>query len=550
MATYKVQSNGKAPSGLKKGDTVVTGGGTYKITGTNADGSYTSTKVNNTTTSNYTGSYAPAPSSGGGGGSSGGSGGGGGSSSNYSPYTKPTLGNTWDANTDYQSIINQAVGAGDYVTAAKAEQLRNQKIISTGSNYATSNNYSGWLDSTDYGTIGKTQMSNGASWQDVLDTYNSRYNKANGTVGLEQYANDELQNMMLRYINDKQALEEYQNMIREWEQDNPKEEYESQYDPAIDALLNEILNREDFSYDVMNDPLYQQYAQMYQREGDRAMRETLAEAAAGAGGMNSYAITAASQANNYYNSQLTDKIPELYQLAYQMYINDKESKVQDLGILQNMDATQYGRYRDTINDWYNDKQFAYGAYQDAVQQGNWQTTYDNNNYWANKEFENSNFWKDKEYTDNRADIEYNRTQEDKESAIAEIKWYIENGVTTINPDLIKRAGLDETAVNQMIAEYQAQKTKKGSPSKGGDLDDDDLIDTDDTPVGGNDNYTHVVNACEELASSGDVLSAAAYAKAALDKGAITQEQYNTLLAKYNPMLGWMTAGATQYSTDK
>ena len=101
----------------------------------------------------------------------------------------------------------------------------------------------------------------------------------------------------------------------------------------------------------MNDPLYQQYAKMYQREGDRAMKETLAEAAAGAGGMNTYAITAAQQANNYYNSQLNDKIPELYQLAYDMYINDKESKVQNLGILQNMDATQYNRYRDTINDY-------------------------------------------------------------------------------------------------------------------------------------------------------------------------------------------------------
>jgi hypothetical protein len=549
LATYKVQSNGKAPSGLKKGDTVVTGGGTYKITGTNADGSYTSTKVNNTTTSNYTGSYAPAPSSGGGGGSSGGSGGGGGSSSNYSPYTKPTLGDTWDANTDYQAIINNAVGAGDYVTAAKAEQLRNQKIISTGSNYATSNNYSGWLDSTDYGTIGKTQMSNGASWQDVLDTYNSRYNKANGTVGLEQYANDELQNMMLRYINDKQALEEYQNMIREWEQDNPKEEYESQYDPQIDALLNEILNREDFSYDVTSDPLYQQYAQMYQREGDRAMRETLAEAAASAGGMNSYAITAASQANNYYNSQLNDKIPELYQLAYNMYINDKESKVQDLGILQNMDATQYGRYRDTINDWYNDKQFAYGVYQDAVQQGNWQTTYDNNNYWANKEFDNSNFWKDKEFNANQAEIDYNKTTAEQEKAESRLWEFIDRGVMP-SDEIITQAGWNKADVERLVAAAQAEKAKTGSPSKGKDIDDDDLIDDDDTPVGGGDNYTHIANACQELADKGDVLGAAAYAKAALDAGHISQAQYSDLLAKYNPMLGWMTAGSQTNGANK
>ena len=88
--------------------------------------------------------------------------------------------------------------------------------------------------------------------------------------------------------------------ILDWEYEEEKPVYNSKYDAQTEALLNEILNREDFSYDAMNDPLYQQYAAMYQREGDRAMKETLAEAAAGAGGMNTYAITAAQQANNYY----------------------------------------------------------------------------------------------------------------------------------------------------------------------------------------------------------------------------------------------------------
>ena len=48
--TVKVQSNGKAPSGLSVGTNVVTGGGTYKITGVNKDGSYKSVKVSNKST--------------------------------------------------------------------------------------------------------------------------------------------------------------------------------------------------------------------------------------------------------------------------------------------------------------------------------------------------------------------------------------------------------------------------------------------------------------------------------------------------------------------
>lgn len=58
MGIYKVQDNGKAPKGLAIGDQVVTGGGTYVITGINADGSYSSVMYNSSqTTYNYRGGY-------------------------------------------------------------------------------------------------------------------------------------------------------------------------------------------------------------------------------------------------------------------------------------------------------------------------------------------------------------------------------------------------------------------------------------------------------------------------------------------------------------
>ena len=59
MALYRVQSNGKAPAGLSAGDEVVTGGGTYRIVGVNADGSYRSVLSNQRQTiRNYQGSDA------------------------------------------------------------------------------------------------------------------------------------------------------------------------------------------------------------------------------------------------------------------------------------------------------------------------------------------------------------------------------------------------------------------------------------------------------------------------------------------------------------
>lgn len=272
--------------------------------------------------------------------------------------------------------------------------------------------------------------------------------------------------------------------IVNWE-DNYNQENERpttpKTDPRIEQMLNEILNRDGFSYDAMSDPLYQQYADMYRREGDRAMRETMAEAAAGAGGMNTYAMTAAMQANNYYNSQLNDKIPELYQAAYDKYLKDIDLKIRDMGLLQDMDDTQYARYRDTMSDWKDDKKFAYGAYMDAVNQNNWQTNFDNNNYWANKNFDNENFWANKEFDwkdlwkntewdANRGDIEYERSQAEEETAKAEIDWLIQNGVTTIDPQTIEAAGLTQETVNQMIAYFkqqQALQMAKGKSSGGG-----------------------------------------------------------------------------------
>ena len=43
------------------------------------------------------------------------------------------------------------------------------------------------------------------------------------------------------------------------------------------------------------------------------------------GGMPSTAaVNAASQAQDYYNAKMADKIPELYTLAYQMYADEEQ----------------------------------------------------------------------------------------------------------------------------------------------------------------------------------------------------------------------------------
>lgn len=388
----------------------------------------------------------------------------------------------YDKDTDYQALINDAVKSGNYKAAAQYEQQRNAKIsdmnaASGGTNKygaTTTNKYSGWLDDTDYGTIGKQQMQSGASAEDVLKTYTDRYNKAANTEGLTQYANDDIQKEMWDYITanlNKPQMPAFDLSAYT----GSKPTYTSQYDERIDEMLNQILNRDKFSYNAESDPLFQQYQSMYQREGNRAMNDTLAAAAANAGGMNSYAITAAQQANDYYNAQLGDKIPELAQLAYSMYLDDIDLQVQDLGLLQNMDNTQYSRYRDTMSDWRDDRNFAYDMYRDQMGDWQWEKNFDYNA--GRDQIADSRYDREWEYNVGRDQIaddrynqewEYGLSRDEIEDKRYESETAYNRALELINagvmPDstMLAQAGLSQRQAATMLAAVQAAQTAKTS----------------------------------------------------------------------------------------
>ena len=142
--------------------------------------------------------------------------------------------------------------------------------------------------------------------------------------------------------------------------------YLSKYQARIDALADAILNRDPFSYDKEKDPLYLQYKDTYTRGGQRGMQDTLAQVSARTGGLaSSYAESAAQQTYNNYMAQLADKVPELYQLAYSMYMDELGQDRNDLSMLMGLDDTAYGR-------WSDDRNFGYNAYRDSVSDSQWQ----------------------------------------------------------------------------------------------------------------------------------------------------------------------------------
>lgn len=128
----------------------------------------------------------------------------------------------------------------------------------------------------------------------------------------------------------------------------------------ISAKLDALLNRTPFSYDAASDPLYQQYRKQYTREADRSAEDVLGKTAVMTGGMPSTAAVAASQqASDYQMSQMTDKIPELQQLAYSMYQDKLSGDRADLNTLIGIEDNNYNR-------WLADRNYLYQLARDQV----------------------------------------------------------------------------------------------------------------------------------------------------------------------------------------
>ena len=170
--------------------------------------------------------------------------------------------------------------------------------------------------------------------------------------------------------------------------------YVDPYAGEIATLKGQIMNRAPFSYDYETDPAYQAYKKEYTRMGQRAMDDTLAKVSARTGGLaSSYAATAGNQAYGNYMAQLSDKIPELYKLAYSMYADEGDQLLQRMNLLRGLSGDAYGRYGDDYNRMMDQYGIMRQLYGDAVDMwrygvGDWE--------------------KDRAYADEREQNEYNR----------------------------------------------------------------------------------------------------------------------------------------------
>lgn len=128
--------------------------------------------------------------------------------------------------------------------------------------------------------------------------------------------------------------------------------YQSAYDQLIAEAFSQIMDRGKFEYDLNGDTLYQQMKDRYLQQGNLAMRDTLGQAAALTGGYgNSYGLTAGQQAYGQQIQGLSDNAPALRDRAYRQWADEGSQMHKQVGLMQELEADDYGQYRDQVTDW-------------------------------------------------------------------------------------------------------------------------------------------------------------------------------------------------------
>ena len=145
---------------------------------------------------------------------------------------------------------------------------------------------------------------------------------------------------------------------------NNRADYSSQWTNQATDAQNALLNRPAFSYNFNADPVYQGLRDRYMNAGNMANYNTQAQTTANTGGFgNSYSQTAGYQAYTQQLDNLMEQIPQLAQQNLNRYNQDTQMMRDRYNMLKELEAHDYSRYRDTINDLYNDLTYYQNKYQ-------------------------------------------------------------------------------------------------------------------------------------------------------------------------------------------
>ena len=196
-----------------------------------------------------------------------------------------------------------------------------------------------------------TQWDNTEKGQAALGDYNAAKDKADGygDFTYEDYVESD-------------AVKDAGDALKDHIAGKPGD-YQSKWQAQLDDLMGKIMNREKFSYNFNEDPLYAQYKDNYIRQGKMAMADTMGQAAAMTGGYgSSWAQSVGQQAYQQSLEDLNDVIPELYAMALDRYTREGQDLLTQYGMVADREDLDYSRYRDLVADYLTERDYLQGRY--------------------------------------------------------------------------------------------------------------------------------------------------------------------------------------------
>ena len=262
--------------------------------------------------------------------------------------------------------VGQKINIGGN-TSTETKTNTNKNTAATPTNTSSNINING-VDQSLVDTINSSfSQSNDVTnkYQEADKNYDKYKDLANTTDIIDQSTWDTLNSKFAASDAYNQAMQ-YTNQLLE-KLNSGKTSYTDQ----IKDLMSQILNREDFEYDVDKDTLFQQALASAMGSGKSAMQDTIGQASALTGGYGStYATSAGNQAYNAFIEDAYNNLPEYYNMALQAYQAEGQEMYQQLDMLNVADATEWGRTYDTwqsnfanAQQMYNQE---YGAWQDSI----------------------------------------------------------------------------------------------------------------------------------------------------------------------------------------
>lgn len=166
----------------------------------------------------------------------------------------------------------------------------------------------------------------------------------------------------------------------------------TQYTDKLNSLIDAYGNRDKFDYDPNSDMLYQNYLTAMQNAGQRAMKDTMGQAAALTGGYGStYATAAANGAYNNYLQTANDNLVNFYNMALDKYKLEGDEALQNINLVSMQDSTDWNRMVQEYEAAANRENTLYNRdrqeWADRVNQYNQSAAMQSNDYWRNKQNE-------------------------------------------------------------------------------------------------------------------------------------------------------------------